>query len=297
MTKIDIYKNQHVLIAGPTASGKSALALQIATAQGGVIVNADALQVYAGWRILTARPDSADLGRAAHRLYGHIPPDSPYSVGDWLRNVAPLLPDQRLIIVGGTGLYFDALTNGLAQIPPISGAIRAKADAKSLAALLGELDDATRARIDTRNRARVQRAWEVAAQTGTSISDWQAATPPPLLPLAQAVAIVLDAPKDWLTPRIETRFQQMIAQGVLDEARAMLPRWNPADPGSKAIGAAELIAHLKGDMDLASAAQAATIATRQYAKRQRTWFSKRMKDWHHIDMPSTDLSTVFNFEP
>lgn len=297
MIKIDIMPNQPVLIAGPTASGKSALALHIAQTQGGIIVNADALQVYAGWRILTARPDAREMAQAPHHLYGHVAPDSPYSVGDWLRNVAPLLLNQRPIIVGGTGLYFQALTIGLASIPPASDTIRAQADALSLPELLSGLDDRTRTGIDTRNRARVQRAWEVQAQTGKSIAAWQADTPPPLLNLTETIPIVLDAPKDWLTPRIQMRFQQMIEKGALDEARAMLPAWNPSDPSSKAIGAAELIAHLKGQMTLEDAAEAAIIATRQYAKRQRTWFNKRMKDWHHLAMPSTDLSTVLNFQP
>jgi len=293
---IDIPKDRPVLIAGPTASGKSALALMIAEAQGGLIVNADALQVYDGWRVLTARPNDADLALAPHALYGHVGADSPYSVGDWLKDVAPLLPKQRVIIVGGTGLYFTALINGLAPIPPTAPEIRAQADAMPLHTMLHALDDLTRAGLDINNRARVQRAWEVQAQTGRSIAVWQAETPPPLLPLSHTVPIVLDAPKDWLTPRIETRFQNMLIEGALEEARAMLPHWDPKTPSSKAIGAPELIAYLRGEIDLAAASEAATIATRQYAKRQRTWFNKRMRDWHHIAMASTDLSTVFNFQ-
>ena len=294
--QINIPPDRHVLIAGPTASGKSALALKIAQAQGGLVVNADALQVYDGWRILTARPDDHDLAAAPHALYGHIGTDSPYSVGDWLKDVAPLFPKQRVIIVGGTGLFFEALTKGLAPIPKISDEIRAQADGMTPEALRAALDAETRARIDLHNRARVQRAWEVQAQTGQSITRWQAETPAPMLALEDTTPLVLEAPKEWLTPRIETRFQQMLAQGVLDEARMMAPNWNPHAPSSKAIGAAELIAHVRGEMTREDAAQAVTIATRQYAKRQRTWFRKRMKDWHQITMPSTDLSTVFNFQ-
>lgn len=288
----DIPPDRPVLIAGPTASGKSALALAIAEAGGGVIVNADAIQVFANWRILTARPSPCDEARAPHRLYGHVPGDAAYSVGHWLREVAPLLRDgPRPIIVGGTGLYFSALTEGLADIPPTPPDIRAEADARlartGLTSLLADLDDATLARLDTRNPMRVQRAWEVQRATGHTLAAWQDATPPPLLPLADAAAYVIDAPKAFLTPRIEQRFDAMLAQGALDEARANLSGWDPARPSSKAIGAPELIAHLCGAQSLADARAAATVATRQYAKRQRTWFRARMRNWQWI--PATDL--------
>lgn len=285
-----------VLIAGPTASGKSALALHIAKTQGGVIVNADALQVFEGWRILTARPDDVDLAAAEHALYGHVPFDADYSVGHWLRNVAPCLTGpKRPIIVGGTGLNFNALTQGLADIPPTPAAIRDAANALSRDALLAALDPETTKRIDTQNRMRVQRAWEVLQSTGQSLARWQDSTPPPLLPAARATCITLDAPKDWLNNRIARRFDLMLAQGALDEARAMLPRWNPDYLSSKAIGAPELIAHLKGEMTLQEARDAAIIASRQYAKRQRTWFRSRHKDWHHIAADSPDLSATLRF--
>jgi len=176
-----------VLIAGPTASGKSALALAIARAQGGVIVNADALQVYANWRILSARPSPEEEAQAPHRLYGHVAPDQEYSAGHWLREVAPLLDaGPRPIVVGGTGLYFAALTEGLAEIPPVPAEIRAAGErllrAAGLAALRKALDPETCARIDLANPRRVQRAWEVQAATGRGLAEWQDATPPPLLP-------------------------------------------------------------------------------------------------------------------
>ena len=280
-----------ILIAGPTASGKSALALAIARAQGGVIVNADALQVFDGWRLLTARPPDADLAQAPHLLYGHVPLNQSYSVGHWLRDVAPLLHGQRPIIVGGTGLYFSALTEGLADIPATPADVRAAGDALALPDLLAQIDDTTRARIDTANRMRVQRAWEVLQTTGRALADWQDNTPPPLLPLADALPLVIDAPKDWLSPRIARRFDLMLDQGALSEAAAIRPQWNPADQSARAIGAAELIAHLDGEMSLSDARAAAIIATRQYAKRQRTWFARRMRDWYRIDASSTDLST------
>jgi len=285
----DLSPDRPVLIAGPTASGKSALAMEIAARDGGIVVNADASQVFANWRVLTARPSAADEAAVPHRLFGHVPGDSPYSVGHWLRDVAPLLGGQRPIIVGGTGLYFTALTEGLAEIPETPPEIRAEADEIRLAGgldrMLADLDAATLARIDRQNPMRVQRAWEVQRATGRSIAAWQADTPPPLLPLAQAQPLVIDAPKDWLNDRIARRFDMMLAEGALDEARANLAGWDPALPSARAIGAPELIAHLKGELSLDEAREAATIATRQYAKRQRTWFRARMKTWLSLSAP------------
>ncbi len=279
--------NRPVLIAGPTASGKSALALRIARAQSRIIVNADALQVYDGWRVLTARPSPDETALAPHALYGHVPFEADYSVGHWLRDITPLLPENP-VIVGGTGLYFRALTEGLAEIPPIPPEIRAEADAMPIAALLADLDrhDATLAhRIDRQNRARIQRGWEVWRATGRPLSLWQADTPPPLLPIHNATPLLLDTERDWLNTRIEQRFDQMLAEGALDEARANLPRWPEAGGARKAIGAPELIAHLKGTLSLADARAAAITASRQYAKRQRTWFRSNMGNWTHISLP------------
>ncbi|MCK0094395.1 tRNA (adenosine(37)-N6)-dimethylallyltransferase MiaA [Yoonia sp. F2084L] len=296
MPRVIITPQTPVLIAGPTASGKSALALQIARSQGGVIVNADALQVFDGWRILTARPDSDDLAKAPHALYGHVPFDAFYSVGHWLREVKPFLSgDERPIIVGGTGLYFNALTQGLAEIPPTPPAMRDYANEMSLDQLRAELDAATAARIDMQNRMRVQRAWEVLQSTGKSLAAWQDETPPPLLPTDAAICITLDAPKDWLNDRIARRFDMMLEHGALGEARAMLPAWNPDHLSSKAIGAPELIAHLRGELTLPQAREAAITASRQYAKRQRTWFRARHKTWHHIAADSPDLSATLRF--
>jgi tRNA dimethylallyltransferase len=279
---------QPVLIAGPTASGKSALAMEIATKLGGPIVNADALQVYGDWRVLTARPSSQDEASAPHALYGHVPGDQAYSVGDWLREVAPFLDGPPPVIVGGTGLYFTALTEGLADIPATPDAIRQTAMDRIAAgeapALLAELDAETAARIDRQNPMRIQRAWEVLQTTGRGLADWQDDTGPALLPLDRAQALLIDAPKDWLTPRIEQRFDQMLAAGALDEARRNAKDWHPALPSAKAIGAADLIAHVRGEISLEDARQAAIIATRQYAKRQRSWFRARMKAWRVLSV-------------
>lgn len=287
----DLSPEQPVLIAGPTASGKSALALEIAERQGGVIVNADAIQVFENWRVLTARPGPEDLARAPHLLYGHVAWDAEYSVGHWLREVAPLLGGaERPIIIGGTGLYFAALTEGLAEIPATPPEVRAEADARRRAdgheVFLPEIDAETRSRLDTLNPMRVQRAWEVQRATGRGLASWQDDTPPPLLPLSQAQALRVDVERDWLNARIARRFDLMLEQGALEEARENLPRWDPALLSFKAIGAPELIAHLRGEIPLADAREKATIATCQFAKRQRTWLRSRMKLWRAVEAAS-----------
>lgn len=284
----DISREAPVLIAGPTASGKSALAMELAARDGRLIVNADALQVYENWRILTARPSLADEAALPHALYGHVARDTPYSVGHWLREVAPLLA-RPVVVVGGTGLNFNALTRGLAEIPEVPPPVRAEADARmeaeGRAALLAELDPETRARIDPLNGVRVQRAWEVWRATGRGLAAWQAETPAPLLPLGQVEALVLAPEVPWLNDRIDRRFAAMLAEGAVEEARANLAGWNPRLPSSRAIGGPELVAHLRGDRTLDEATGAARLASRQYAKRQRTWFRSNMRDWRLISLP------------
>ncbi|AWD20782.1 tRNA (adenosine(37)-N6)-dimethylallyltransferase MiaA [Fuscovulum blasticum] len=282
-----ISREAPVLIAGPTGSGKSALAMELAARDGRVVVNADALQVYDCWRLLTARPSVEDEAAVPHALYGHVARDAPWSAGHWLRQVRPLLA-RPVVIVGGTGLYFLALTEGLAEVPPVPAAVRAEADAlrgADYAAMVAGLDAATAARIDLKNPARVQRAWEVLRATGRGLAEWQADTGAPLLQAGQAEALVLRPAVDWLDARISARFDTMMQAGALEEVRAELPFWNPARPSSRAIGAAELVAHLRGACPLAEAVSAAKLASRQYAKRQRTWFRSRMKattGWQEI---------------
>ena len=166
--------------------------------------NADALQVYDGWRILTARPSAIDEETAPHRLYGHVPYDRPYSVGDWIRDLAPLL-SERLIIVGGTGLYFMALTEGLAQVPETPSEIRSDGDQRNLAELLADIDNATKAAIDTSNRMRVQRAWEVQKATGRSLMDWQSHPTSPILEIDDCTPILLNAPERMAYPKNRTQ--------------------------------------------------------------------------------------------
>jgi tRNA dimethylallyltransferase len=248
------------------------------------VVNADAIQVFDNWRVLTARPSAEDERRAPHVLYGHVAGDTPYSVGDWLRDLDPLLnAEHRPIIVGGTGLYFTALTEGLADIPETPADIRQEARARisqdGHRCLIPDIDADTQSRIDLANPMRVQRAWEVQRATGRGIAAWQDETPPPRLPLSGTQPFLVDAPKDWLTPRIEKRFERMVAAGALDEARKNHATWSPTLPSAKAIGAAELMAVIDGDMTMEDACYRASILTRQFAKRQRTWFQKRMPNW------------------
>lgn len=279
-------RDRPVLIAGPTGSGKSGLALRLAERAGGRVINADALQVYAHWRVLTARPGPAEEARAPHALYGHVARDARYSAGHWLREVAPLLDGpERPIIVGGTGLYFSALTEGLADIPEVPREVRLAAGRRAPEALRAEIDTPTLARIDAANPARLRRAWEVLQATGHGLAAWQDATPPPLLPAERAAALVIEAPKEALSPRLERRFDAMLADGALEEVRANLDDWDPRRPGDRAIGAAELAAHLRGETTLDAARAAALVATRRYAKRQRTWFRARMRGWTPLPMP------------
>ena len=278
-----------VLIAGPTASGKSALALRIAQALGGAVVNADALQVWSCWRVLTARPSPEDEAAAPHLLYGHVAPGQAYSVGDWLAEVAGLLEQGRpLVIAGGTGLYLTALTSGLAVIPPVPPQIRAEGDAwlarGGLSGMVEALDARTRAGLDLRNPARVQRAWEVLRATGRGLADWQAETPPPLVAPEAAQRIVLQMDRDRLARRIARRFDAMLEAGALEEVRQALPLWQPGAQWTRAIGAAELKDHLEGRATLAEARERAIIATRQYAKSQRIWFRNRMRGWPTLEV-------------
>lgn len=285
-----------VIIAGPSASGKSALALAIAERDGGWVINADALQVYACWRVLTARPSDSELARAPHRLYGHVDCRARHSVGAWLREIAGVLQNARAcgarpVIVGGTGLYLSALTSGLAEIPPIPAEVRARSTALlrtgGLEPFLADLqrdDPATLARIDRSNPIRVQRAWEVRRATGRGLAAWQDAPASPVLPAEDAILVMLMPETAQLNILITQRFYRMLQDGALqecDRSRKLEPR---ADmPAARALGAAELIAHLEGRLTLEAAAEAAVAATRRYAKRQRTWFRNQMADWAKLD--------------
>lgn len=268
------------------------MALKLAAELNGTIINADALQVYDCWQVLSARPDAADLAAAPHALYGHVAYDTPYSVGAWLRDIAPLLdnPAQTPIIIGGTGLYFSALTEGLADIPQVpdevrrhGNALRESGGAAGFVEILQKSDPASLARLDANNPMRLQRAWEVLKTTGKGLAAWQDDASPPLLPLDNCNSYVINVETAVLDARISHRFDQMLDRGALEEARAAIARgWDPSLPSSRAIGAGELVDVLNGVRDLPDAVAAAKRASRQYAKRQRSWFRNRMAHWTQL---------------
>ena len=276
-----------ILLVGPTASGKSKIAMSLAIKLGRHIVNADSLQVYSNWRILTARPTIEDEEIIPHHLYGHKAPDEEYSVGHWLRDLSNILTtNKKLIIVGGTGLYFSALTEGLANIPKISDETKIISKKRFLKYgiqdLLKDLDKETLKSIDINNQMRVIRAWEVLKETGKSLNKWQSKTGSPILPLTKCQPLVINPDKNDLDKKIKMRFEEMVKMGALDEARKNLDMWNQDIIASKAIGASELISYLKNEISLDEAITNASIATRQYAKRQRTWIKARMKQWSDV---------------
>lgn len=285
---------QILLIAGPTASGKSALALRAARALDGEIVNADALQLYADLRILSARPTDAEQGDVPHHLFGVADGADGWSVGRWLRAASPVISDilargRTPVVVGGTGLYFKALTEGLADVPPTPAAVRQSVTAMydtlgedRFRALLASADPDAARRIAAADRQRLQRAMEVLEATGRPLSAWQADTAPALEPDAwRAVAIVPDRAE--LYARCDDRFDAMLAGGALGEVRALLDKGLDASlPVMKAVGVRELAAHLAGGITLAQAADLARQETRRYAKRQLTWLRNQTPDWPRI---------------
>ena len=280
----EINPNTPILIAGQTASGKSHLALQVAVQHGGTIINADASQVYNNWRILTARPSIEDEAKINHKLYGHIDGVTEYSVGTWIKEIREtLLSNSRPIIVGGTGLYFSALTSGLVDIPEIPETIRQEATSKiaknGFESLVREIDEETAEKIDKNNPMRVQRAWEVLRSTGRGLNSWHRETPEPTLDINKCKAILIDGEVSLINDRINKRFDQMIEQGLIQEAKNNLATWNKMNPSSKAIGAQELIAYLNNKISIDELREQILIATRQYAKRQRTWFRSKMRSW------------------
>jgi tRNA dimethylallyltransferase len=281
-----------VLIAGPTASGKSALALAVARAFGGVIVNADSMQVYRDLRILTARPTPDEEAQAPHRLYGHVDGAVNYSVGRYLEDAARLIAEvgragERLIFVGGTGLYFKALLEGLSRIPPVPASIRDRVRAETMNRATAELHeeltgrDADTARaLKAGDRLRILRALEVLAATGRPLSSFQGHREPGPLVGADPVRIFLAPDRDWLRRRIDARFESMMGQGALDEARALAARGlDPALPVMRAHGVPALLKHFRGEITLDEAVAVGQADTRRYAKRQFTWFRHQMPGW------------------
>lgn len=289
-----------ILITGPTASGKSALALALARRHGGVVINADSMQVYDTLRVITARPSLEEMEGVEHRLYGHVGVANAYSTGTWLRDIGTVLAEVRgrglmPVIVGGTGLYFKALTGGLSDMPAISPEIRAlfrqklaQEGAQALHSHLSQVDPLSAEGLDQNDGQRIVRALEVHAATGQSIRDFQSRSGPVLVDAAKAAKYLVLPDRSILYDRIDRRFSEMMKLGAVDEVRAILAMKLPPDlPAMRAIGVSQIAAMLEGSLPSDEAVRLAATATRQYAKRQMTWFRNQMDEsWQQGDAAS-----------
>lgn len=284
-----------VLIAGPTASGKSAVAARLARAFGGAVINADSMQVYRELRVLSARPTDEEMLGAPHFLYGFISAAEPYSVGKWLDAVRVALSvcaaqGLRPIITGGTGLYFSALTRGLAPIPDIHAQLRVEVrqvfeamGPERFRAELASRDPVMAARLSPADSHRMIRAYEVLEATGVSLAEWQDVKGEPVIDSA-ALNVVLKPNREWLYSRIDRRFDLMVANGALSEVEAIAGlNLAPDLPALRALGVPQLLAHLRGETTLGAAIEQAKTLSRRYAKRQMTWFRHQMPDWPVIE--------------
>jgi tRNA dimethylallyltransferase len=292
-----------LLIAGPTAGGKSAAALALAERLGGVIVNTDSMQVYRELRVLTARPSAEDEARAPHTLYGHVPMTERYSVGRYQEDAARTLEEARVggrvpIFTGGTGLYFDVLEKGLSPIPPVPPAVRAanrerleEVGSDAFFATFSECDPETASALRPRDTQRVLRAADVFEATGWPLARWQNEKGKPVLEGLDVRRIVIAPPREELYARIDRRFDMMIANGALDEARS-LAALDPTLPAARALGVRQLLRHFAGELALDAAVEDVKRETRRYAKRQLTWFRNRMPDWRWIEDASALDSLV-----
>jgi tRNA dimethylallyltransferase len=301
-------RKQALLIAGPTASGKSALALKQAEAHDALVVNADSMQVYRDLDVLSARPPAEDLVRAPHRLYGHVDAARKYSVAAWLDDIRQVLQEadednRALVIVGGTGLYFRALLRGLSTVPEIPAETRNRWRDMAGDAEPGELHEALRLRdpemahrLEPGDTQRLTRALEVIDATGRSLLSWQREPGRALLP-ADTPKVVLAPPRPWLHARIDERFRQMVTAGGIEEATALASRTlDPTLPAMKAIGVRELAEVASGSSTLDEAIEASIVATRRYAKRQETFFRGQLGDWPRID-PSDRVAVAGKILP
>ncbi len=284
-----------VLIAGPTASGKSALALEVAARTDGVVINADSMQVYRDLRIITARPTDEEMRQAPHRLYGHIGAEEIYSAGRWLREVeqeiaAAHATGKTAIVIGGTGLYFSALLNGLSAVPEVSMEVRHQVrelggskDNEALHAMLTARDPRTASEIRVSDRQRILRALEVIEATGRGLAEWREEPGVPVLDSGGYQAVFLETDREALGRRIDTRFDKMLEAGALDEVKALHARdLDPRMPAMKAHGVPWLIKYINGEISLEEAAAQGKRDTRQYAKRQETWFRNQLPDFRWV---------------
>jgi tRNA dimethylallyltransferase len=284
-----------VLIAGPTASGKSALALDLARKTGGVVINADSMQVYRDLRIITARPTVEEEAVVPHRLYGHVDAAINFSAGAWVADAAKALAEARAqrklpIFVGGSGLYFKALTRGLSAVPPIAAevrdSVRARLERYGVEALHEELarrDPVSAARLKPRDRTRIARALEVIEATGRALPDWHREGLPPLLPPGEFSALFLAPEREALYARIDARFDAMLSGGAIQEVLALAARnLDPLLPAMKAHGVPVLIRHIRGEVTLQAAAEFGRTETRHYAKRQFTWFRHQLPEFEWV---------------
>lgn len=299
-----------VLIAGPTASGKSALALALAERLNGVVINADSMQVYRELAVLTARPTPAEEARAPHLLYGHVPAHEAYSAGRFVREAGQAIADVRRrgqvpIIVGGTGLYFKALTEGLAAIPPVPAAIRAhwRARAAEIGAArlheeLAARDPAMANRLAPTDLQRITRALEVWEATSRSLADWQAMAATPTPGLERALRLVVEVDRGELYRRCNERFAAMVEAGAREEVRALLALGlDPGLPAMRALGVRPLAAAIRGEIGLEAAVAGGAGETRQYAKRQLTWLRRNMIAWNIVPSQEIErmLATILPF--
>jgi len=281
-----------ILLAGPTASGKSALALTLAERNGGVVINADSMQVYRDLRIITARPTPEEEARAPHRLYGHVDAAENYSVGRWCVDAKAALTEAAgrgwlPIVTGGTGLYFKALTQGLSAIPPtpseVRDTVRGRLAAEGVAALLAELarhDPESAARLMPGDRARITRALEVVLATGRTIGDWHREGLSPVLAADRCLGVFLDPEREALKRRIDVRFDAMLAVGALEEVKVLDARGlDPALPAMKAHGVPWLRLYLHGEISHEEAVEGGKRDTRRYTRRQATWFRNQLPGW------------------
>ncbi|WP_456823064.1 tRNA (adenosine(37)-N6)-dimethylallyltransferase MiaA [Bradyrhizobium sp. USDA 4502] len=288
--------NKAVLIAGPTASGKSALALELAQRTGGVVINTDSMQVYRDLRIITARPTAGEEVLVPHRLYGHVDAGVNFSAGAWVADAAKVLGEARAqgrlpIFIGGSGLYFKALTRGLSAVPPIPAdvrdGVRARLEQLGVEALHAELaarDPVSAERLKPRDRTRIARALEVVEATGRPLPDWHREGLPPLLPPGDFHALFLAPARERLYARIDARFGVMLDAGALDEVAALAARGlDPLLPAMKAHGVPALIRHLRGEISREEAAEIGRADTRHYAKRQFTWFRHQLPEFEWVE--------------